>query len=130
MESAGTWTEPGLPAAAVAIKIAEGLGLPGLKAHLTRQVSLELLDQYDLILPMERGQQEAILSEFPAVSGRTMLLSEIVDGLPYDIPDPIDLINAPDEVASELEMLIKRGGVKILKIAEAKSLTRGVKPPI
>ena len=129
VESAGTWTEPGLPASAAAITIGEQLDLPGLKSHLTRQVSKELLDGYDLVLTMERGQLEAILSEFRDASGRTMLLSEVVDGLPYDIPDPIDLSNDPGEVASELEALIDKGADKILKTAAAKSLSRGIKPP-
>jgi protein-tyrosine phosphatase len=119
VESAGTWTKPGLPASSLAVRVAQRLDLPGLKAHLTRQVNRELLDQYDLILMMERGQLEAIASEFKTVSSRTMLLSEIIDGLPYDIPDPVGFENAPEEVASELQMLIERGGQKILKMAES-----------
>jgi len=117
--SAGTWTEPGLPAASLAIKIANRLDLPGLDGHRTRLVSQELLEGYDLILMMETGQLEAIASEFHAVFGRSMLLSEVVDGIPYDIPDPVDLRNDPDEVASELQMLIEKGGNKILKLAES-----------
>ena len=117
--SAGTWTKPGQPAASVARRIANRLDLPGLGDHRTRQVSRELLDGYDLILMMETGQLEAIASEFHAVFGRSMLLSEVVDGIPYDIPDPVDLRNDPNEVASELQMLIEKGGNKILKLAES-----------
>jgi len=117
--SAGTWTKPGLPAASLAIQIAKRLDLPGLDGHRTRLVSQELLEGYDLILMMETGQLEAIASEFHAVFGRSMLLSEVVDGIPYDIPDPVDLRNDPNEVASELQMLIEKGGNKILKLAES-----------
>jgi protein-tyrosine phosphatase len=126
--SAGTWTKPGLPAASVAIRIADRLDLPGLNDHRTRQVNLELLEDYDLILTMERGQLEALASEFPALLGRLMLLSEVADGLPYDIPDPVDLITDPEEVASELKMLIEKGGDKIFHLAEAIHQARKIQP--
>jgi len=119
VESAGTWTEPGRPATALAVRLAGRSGLPGLRQHLTREVSQELLDQFDLILIMEMGQLEAIASEFHTVFGRSMLLSEIVDGVPYDIPDPVDPFNDPQDVATELQMLIEKGGDKILKMAES-----------
>ena len=128
MGSAGTWTKPGLPAASVAIRIADRLELPGLNDHRTRQVNLELLEDYDLILTMERGQLEALASEFPAKKGRLMLLSEVADGLPYDIPDPIDLITDPEEVASELKILIEKGGNNIFHLAEAIHNARNVQP--
>jgi protein-tyrosine phosphatase len=117
--SAGTWTKAGLPAASVAMRIADRLNLPGLVDHRTRQVDMELLESYDLILTMEIGQHEAIASEFPILDGRSMLLSEVVDGMPYDIPDPVDFINDPEDVASELQMLIEKGGDKIIKLAES-----------
>jgi protein-tyrosine phosphatase len=119
VESAGTWTEPGQPAASIAVKLANQLGLPGLKEHKTRQVSQQLLDGYDLILVMEKGQLEGIISEFHNLSGRLMLLSKVVDSLPYDIPDPVSQKNDPEEVISELQTLIERGRDKILQLAES-----------
>ncbi|MCJ7585645.1 MAG: hypothetical protein MUO30_12870 [Anaerolineales bacterium] len=118
VESAGTWTKPGLPTSPLALKIAHRLGLRGLEGHITRQVTQELLDQFDLILVMETGHLEAIASEFPNVVGRMMLLSEIVDGAPYSILDPADQGSDPDDVASELQMLIQKGGSKILDLAK------------
>jgi protein-tyrosine phosphatase len=125
VESAGTWTKPGLPASTAAIRIVDHLGLPGLNTHRTRQVSSELLDKYDLILVMEQGQREAIASEFPSAIDRTRLLTEVVDGLPYDIPDPVGLKNDLRDVASELQELIEKGGDYILKLAE--SLHRNIR---
>ena len=118
LESAGTWTKPGLPASPLALQIGHRLSLGGLEGHITRQVNQKLLDQFDLILVMETGHLEAIASEFPNVFGRMMLLSEIVDGAPYSILDPADQGSDPDEVASELQMLIQKGGRKILKLAK------------
>jgi protein-tyrosine-phosphatase len=124
--SAGTWTQPGLPAAASAIKLAQKLSLPGLNDHTTQTVTQQLLDGYDLILMMEVGQLEAIASEFHTVFGRSMLLSEVVDGVPYDIPDPIDVTSDPSEVASELQMLIEKGAGKILKLAKTLHEARNI----
>ncbi len=119
VESAGTWTSSGLSASGLAIRIASQLGLPSLVKHSTRPVNQELLDKSDLILVMEAGQQEGIASEFHNVAGRLMLLSEIVGGIRYDIPDPADPHNNPQEIASELRSLIDKGGYKILEKAEA-----------
>lgn len=119
VDSAGTWTRPGQPAASLALKMADRFGLPGLKGHTTRQVSRELLDRYDLILVMEMGQLEAITSEFHTPPEKVKLLSFVVDGVSYDIPDPVNLQNDPEEVASELQALIEKGGYKILKLAES-----------
>ena len=126
VESAGTWTKPGLPASSIALQIAQRFGLRGLESHVTQEVSQELLDQFDLILVMETNHLEAIGSEFHHVHGRLMLLSEIVDGIAYNIVDPANPDNDPDEVASELQMLIQRGGNKILKLAKSLHSARQV----
>ena len=115
-----------MPAATLAVKVANRLGLAGLKEHHTRQVSQELLHKYDLILVMETGQLEALASEFRNVFGRLMLLSEVVDGIPYDIPDPVDAVNDPEEVASELQMLLDKGGQKILDLAASLHIARQI----
>lgn len=119
VDSAGTWTKPGLPASTLAVQIARRLGLRGLEDHVTRQVDRELLENSDLILVMERGHLEAINSEFPFDSGRLRLLSQIVDGKQYDIPDPAYQADDPDEVASQLITIVQRGGSRILQLARS-----------
>jgi protein-tyrosine phosphatase len=119
VESAGTWATTGMPAAGVTVQIAERLGLPGLEMHRTQPVSQELLDQFDLILVMETGHREGIVSEFPNVVGRIKLLGEVVDGVPYSIQDANGEGRGPEEVATELQALIQRGGQKILQLAKA-----------
>jgi protein-tyrosine phosphatase len=115
--SAGTWAEPGLPPDARALQDARAKGL-NIKSHRSRQVNAVLLSQSNLILVMEAGQKEALQVEFPKQRDRVFLLSEIVDGVPYDILDPF----GPDgvthqEIANELYELIKRGFEKICKLA-------------
>ena len=119
VESAGTWAENGLRAPGIALQVAASLGLSGLESHLTRQVEGHLLDQFDLILLMEMGHKEAIGSEFPSVRQRLYLLSEIVDGIPYDIPDPAHLGVDPFDVGREIYEMIEKGKGKILQLAES-----------
>ena len=90
VESAGTWTKDGLGVPGATLQIAEQLGLDRLNRHHSRQINQKLLDDFDLIIVMEIGHKEAIRSEFPLVYGRVYMLSEIVDGYLYDIPDPAD----------------------------------------
>ena len=124
VESAGTWTITGLPASSLAIQIANRLGLPGLNAHKTRPVDQKLLDQFDLILVMELGHLEAVASEFPSVRGRLNLLSNVVNGIPYSIPDPAGQDGNPEEVASELQMMIQSGSRQIMELAQSLHKTR------
>lgn len=115
--SAGTWTQPGLPPEARALKDARDRGLD-IKSHRSRQVNIALLSQSNLVLVMESGQKEALQVEFPKDREKIYLLSEVTDGIPYDIPDPF----GPDsgthqEISNELYELIKRGFENICKLA-------------
>ncbi len=117
VESAGTWAVHGLGAPGMTLAAAS-LGLDGLERHRSRQLNRELLAGFDLVLVMESGHKEAICAEFPSACPRVYLLSEVVDGLPYDIPDPADRGVDPGEVASLLSDLIARGKDKILALAK------------
>jgi len=117
IQSAGTWTTDGMPALLLTINNAERLGLDGVDRHVTRQVTGELLHQFDLIIVMEAGHKEALRAEFKPSSSRVYMLSEVVDGIQYDIPDPVNSTTNPEEVASELNSIIQKGAKKILDLA-------------
>jgi len=121
VESAGTWAENGLGVPGFAARAAESLGLGKLEDHRTRQVEQDLLDQFDLVVVMETGHKEAICAEFSSVCGRTYLLSEIVDDLPYDIPDPASPGGDPAVAGSMIFDLIAKGKDRIIKLAQAYS---------
>ncbi len=115
--SAGTWTTPGLPAAPLAIRLARQRGL-SLDGHRTYPVSQTLLATFDLVLVMDMGHKEALLAEFPFTASYLLLLSEVVDGIRYDISDPA---NSPDLAGKFLEELcevVERGYEKICLLAE------------
>ena len=61
-----------------------GLELDG---HRSRCVNSDLLQSFSLILTMEKGQQEALGIEFPALSSRIYCLSELI-GQHWDLLDP------------------------------------------
>jgi protein-tyrosine phosphatase len=117
VSSAGTWAESGLPADRRAVEDAGNWGLD-IKAHRSRQVDASILTKSDLVLVMETGQEEALQIEFPKEFGKIHLLSEVVDGSQYDIPDPFGESCIPhQEIALELYELIKRGFDNICKLA-------------
>lgn len=107
--SAGTWTVPDLPVTSEAVQAARQHGF-SVEGHTTCPVNAAVLAEYDLILVMEAGHKEAMDREFPAVRKRVHLLSEVVDGILYDVPDPVvSEESSPQEIADELCSLIEKG---------------------
>ncbi|MCX6034013.1 MAG: hypothetical protein NTV38_03410 [Chloroflexi bacterium] len=121
IDSAGTWTEIGTSIHSQTIEDAHRFGLD-VRSHKSKQVSAGLLSRYDLILVMEKGHKEALLIEFPGQSKKIHLLSEVVDGHPYDIPDPLSVEGIHDrDIVTELHRIITRGYKKILALAKDNS---------
>jgi protein-tyrosine-phosphatase len=67
---------------------------------------------------MQASQKESIQVEFPQVTNKTFLLSELAEGAQYDIPDPYESIDEIDhELAKEIFSLVKRGYKEISTVA-------------
>jgi protein-tyrosine-phosphatase len=115
VESAGTWARTGVPAARGVQAVLREWDID-LSAHRSRCVSHELLTSFDLIVTMERGQQEALRIEFPTLGDRIVLLSEMVAGAVYDIPDPVagSLAEVRD-VARDIDQLLEQGFDRIVE---------------
>ncbi len=124
VESAGTWATPGLPAHELASQTARRLGLPGLEKHVTRSVSRDLLERFDLVIVMETGHKESIVIEFPSVAGRVYLLSEVAGSYPYSLSDPMSAKSNPDAVLAELRSLIQKGAERMVELARANAHAR------
>ena len=113
VKSAGIWTESGLPPTPTALRAAKEMGLD-IGRHRTQPVRPELLSRMNLVIVMQASHREAIQLEFPQAAGKTYLLSEIVEGIPYDVPDPFEIgIDSNQELAEEICDLVKRGYKKI-----------------
>jgi protein-tyrosine-phosphatase len=118
VESAGTWATPGQHVPSDLLIAAKSMDID-LQAHVTRQVDEALLARFDLVLVMERGHREALRIEFPSFQGKIHLLSEVADGLEYDIADPVRSALVAGEFANQMCRLIDRGYVNICQLAQA-----------
>lgn len=117
VSSAGTWTAPGQPPVSKAVKLGKIYDLD-LNDHKSTMISEEILEQADLILVMENGHKEAITHEFPDSAERVLLLTEAVEELTVDIPDPYNSKRAnAEDIAREIFSLIDEGYEKIVALS-------------
>jgi protein-tyrosine-phosphatase len=120
IESAGTLAVPGIPAAVNARLAMKKLGL-NIENHRSQPVSAQMLENFDLILTMEQGHKESLSIEFPQISGRTYLLSEMV-GATYEIWDPVGgSLDDFTATANELFDILTRGFNNLKRLALAGS---------
>jgi protein-tyrosine phosphatase len=105
VESAGTWTSPGLRVPADFARVARGMQIE-LDAHRTQAVSAELLARSDLIVVMERGHREALWVEFPTTRGQLYLLSSLAGKIEYNVPDPVNSEMTLEDIAQEVCRLV------------------------
>ncbi|EPC04140.1 hypothetical protein L861_02175 [Litchfieldella anticariensis FP35 = DSM 16096] len=90
-----------------ALRLGEADGLE-LGAHRARQVTLEMLQDADLILVMSEGQRRAIGELLPAAMGKTMLYGRWLEGEQrqgVEIPDPY---RKSPEVFAHVHQLLTR----------------------
>ena len=117
VQSAGTWPQAGGFMPLNLLREFDALGIH-LEDHHPRVVDDALLKDQDLILTMETGQMEAIRAEFPGTRGRVFLLSEVAEGLQYDIPDPMsDPGCSFEQTARDLKALVEKGFAEICRRA-------------
>lgn len=81
--SAGTSAAPGYPAAAEAIEVVKEHG-GDLTGHKSKSLSLELIQEADVIYCMTRSHQAAVIAFAPHAAGKTFLLDA-----KGDIADPV-----------------------------------------
>ena len=120
VESAGTWALEGQSAAdgSQTVMIERGLDISD---HLSKGVSRELLQSFDLILTMEWGHKEALRTEFPEIASRIHLLSEMANQT-GNVDDPYGgPTSGYEETASDIEELLEAGYEKILQLVGAES---------
>ncbi len=115
VESAGTWTYEGEPAAEMVQQVLSERGLD-ISTHRSRIVTKEILSEFDLILTMEQGHMEALKAEFPDLALRIYMLSEVI-GQRFDIKDPIGSPQYEFEhSAKEFERIFEKGYEGILNL--------------
>jgi protein-tyrosine-phosphatase len=119
VESAGTWAKPNIPPLEEARTIAAKRGLD-ITNHLSRQVTSQILSEFQLILTMETGQKEALQVEFPKYAKRIFTLSEMA-GEQLSIDDPVGgSKNDYEQAFSDIEYWIDLGWERIIELTKAK----------
>ena len=117
VRSTGVWAANGRPASPYAIQVMarRGIDISGHRAHSLTQADVE---EADLILVMASEHAEVIETLLPQYKLKIHLLSEMA-GRHYDIPDPGGgPLYEYLECADELEDLIERSYLQILKLAK------------
>lgn len=113
--SAGTWATPGLPAHPQAIKTAAAYGLD-LKNHRTQEVTGSLLSAFDLVVVMEEGHLQALVTEFPETAGKIVVLGKVASVPGVEIPDPAKTgFSKPEETAALVCSSIQRTFSKLVQ---------------
>lgn len=118
VDSAGTWAVPGQRLRPDATRAASRLGLE-LAEHAIRVVDEPMLSNFDLVLVMEKGHKEALNAEFPTSRDRVFLLSEMLGGRPFNIPDPALSPSDTESTLRDMCEVIERGLPRITELAAA-----------
>lgn len=116
--SAGTWTSSGRHAPPAALELARSCGI-NIEGHITRMLNAKMLEEADLVLVMEEGHKESIQVEFPFARKKVRLLSQVMEEIIYDIPDPAGSSGDAKIIIKDLVEMIRAGYRNIYKIAEA-----------
>ena len=102
MESAGIAAVEGEPPEPLAQALMRERGLD-VSGHRARQITAELITQFELVLVMEESQKRAVEHLYPEARGRVQLLGRFGK---FEIPDPYGKTRAEYEKVLEL---IERG---------------------
>ena len=117
--SAGTWYHTPYPAAKHSIEVMKDRGLD-IRKHQSRNIAEMWLEDFDLILTMEKDQKDALQIEFPGIRRRIYMLSEMIDSK-ADIADPIGgVVEDFEDTAILLENTLIDGFPKILSLLKLK----------
>jgi protein-tyrosine phosphatase len=116
--SAGTWTSSGQRAPRAAVELAREFGV-NIDGHMTRMLDAKMLEDADLVFVMEQGHKESIQAEFPFAKKKLHLLSQVVDEVACDIPDPASAYDEAREIIHDLVVMVRAGCGNIYKIAES-----------
>lgn len=120
IESAGTWPLAGQPAVEKTQKVVRKHGMD-ISDHRSKGVNRHLMEAFDLILTMEKGQKEALMVEFPEYAKKNFLISEMV-GIFEDIEDPIGLSEEDfKDTANQIESYLNKGFEKIIALTKIRS---------
>lgn len=117
IQSAGTWTERGLPATQFSQTVMARRQID-LAEHRSQPVDGELLRATDIVLVMTHHHQEALQAEFPEIADRVYLLSELIDES-FDIEDPYGgSLDDYEVCANEIQNILTYGWTRLVELTD------------
>jgi protein-tyrosine-phosphatase len=117
IQSAGTWTERGLPATQFSQKVMARRQID-LAEHRSQPVNGELLRAADVVLVMTHNHREALQAEFPDIAQRVYLLSQLVDRN-FDIEDPYGgSLDDYEICADDMQNILTNGWTRLVELAD------------
>lgn len=118
VKSAGTWTTSGKYVLHKAVEVARTFGL-NIEGHLTRALDKAMLEEFDIVLVMTTGHKESIQVDFPFARKKVHLISQVLEGIEYDIPDPAAANGETYEIIRDLVTMIRLGYKNIYKLVDS-----------
>jgi protein-tyrosine-phosphatase len=116
IESAGVWAMQGQPAAPLTRQVLLLRGIE-LNNFVSRPITRALIQEFNLVLAMERNHKESLRVAFPEYVTRVFTVRELI-GKSGDIVDPIGSpIDEYEATAQELESIFEKGFEQLKKLA-------------
>ena len=117
IQSAGTWTEQGVPATQFS-QIVMARRQLDLTQHRSQLVDGELLRTADIILVMTQNHRESLQAEFPEIAERVYLLSQLVDRK-FDIEDPYGgSLDDYEICADDIQKILTNGWTRLAELSD------------
>ena len=117
VESAGVYASPHNPATTYAREVVAELGFD-LSQHQSQVVTRDLVKSFQLVLTMEKWQQQMIIQLCPDISDRVLMLSQII-GIEKDVIDPVGMSkNDYLDILKEVQFYFELGWKNILRLAK------------
>ena len=120
VSSAGTWTGDGLPVMPFCNELARAFGVD-LSRHRTHSITSVPIRDFDVIVVMEQGHKEALVSEFPEIRPRVFLLTSLAGLFPYDIQDPLSVdAETAKDIIKDMRDCVELAFEPIIQAVQAK----------
>ncbi|NLJ78305.1 MAG: low molecular weight protein arginine phosphatase [Tissierellia bacterium] len=113
IKSAGIFAQPGQGAAQTTIEALKEDGIDIRGKHSTNPISMDLLEEADIILTMSKSHKESLIANFDSIGEKVFTLREYAYGVEGDIEDPfggsIEVYRtARDDIKRALQEIISR----------------------
>ncbi len=111
VNSAGVNAMPYQPASINSVETMAEIGVD-LNSHASEMLTMDLVDDYDLLLTMTENHKDSIVSTLPILSEKVFTLKEYV-GLKGDVCDPYDgdiedYRNCRDDILESVNLLVEK----------------------